>query len=95
MNCLTDVMEVVFTQAAWADYVAWQKQDKSILKRVNQLITDIQRHPYSGIGKPEKLKYQHQGSYSRRITKEHRLVYRVEDKKLCILSVKYHYATKS
>ncbi|MEE9451389.1 MAG: Txe/YoeB family addiction module toxin [Gammaproteobacteria bacterium] len=84
-------MQVTFSQAAWEDYLAWQKQDRKVLKKINQLIADIQRNPFTGIGKPERLKYQLQDYYSRRITSEHRLVYRVEDEVLYILSVRYHY----
>lgn len=85
-------MDIVFTQAAWKDYLYWQQNDKSILKKINQLIEDIRRDPISGLGKPEPLKYRLAGFYSRRITQEHRLVYKIErDNVLQIISVRYHY----
>ena len=72
-------MKVVFSRSAWDDYCHWQKTDKAILKRINTLIKDITRDPFDGIGKPEALKYSLSGYWSRRITDEHRLVYRVTD----------------
>ena len=81
----------VWSDHAWEDYVHWQTQDKKILKRINQLIKDIDRNGYEGIGKPEPLKYELQGFWSRRIDDEHRLVYRIEDNKIEILSCRLHY----
>ena len=81
----------VWSDHAWEDYVYWQTQDKKILKRINQLIEDIDRNGYEGIGKPEPLKYELQGFWSRRIDDEHRLVYRIEDNKIEILSCRLHY----
>ena len=81
----------VWSDHAWVDYVYWQTQDKKILKRFNQLIKDIDRNGYEGIGKPEPLKYELQGFWSRRIDDEHRLVYRIEDNKIEILSCRLHY----
>lgn len=81
----------VWSDHAWEDYLYWQAQDKKILKRINQLIKDIDRNGYEGIGKPEPLKYELQGYWSRRIDDEHRLVYRVEDNKIEILSCRLHY----
>ncbi|MBQ2761870.1 MAG: Txe/YoeB family addiction module toxin [Mailhella sp.] len=81
----------VWSDHAWEDYVYWQTQDKKILKRINQLIKDIDRNGYEGIGKPEPLKYELQGFWSRRIDDEHRLVYRIEDNKIEILSCRLHY----
>jgi len=81
----------VWSDHAWEDYVYWQTQDKKILKRINQLIKDIDRNGYEGIGKPEPLKYELQGFWSRRIDDEHRLVYRTEDNKIEILSCRLHY----
>ncbi|MBD2132762.1 Txe/YoeB family addiction module toxin [Sphaerospermopsis sp. FACHB-1094] len=69
----------------------WGKEDKKVFKKILELIKDIQREPFSGIGKPEPLKYELQGYWSRRITDEHRLVYKVEEDVLIILSCKYHY----
>ena len=81
----------VWSDHACEDYVYWQTQDKKILKRINQLIKDIDRNGYEGIGKPEPLKYELQGFWSRRIDDEHRLVYRIEDNKIEILSCRLHY----
>lgn len=80
-----------FTEAAWQDYVYWQGEDRKVLKRINRLIEDIKRHPFEGIGKPEPLKYQFSGAWSRRITDEHRLIYMVEDNQIYFLSFKNHY----
>ena len=81
----------VWSDHAWEDYLYWQTQDKKILKRINQLIKDIDRNGYEGIGKPEPLKYELQGFWSRRIDDEHRLVFRIEDDKIEILSCRLHY----
>jgi len=81
----------VWSDHAWEDYLYWQTQDKKFLKRINQLIKDIDRNGYEGIGKPEPLKYELQGFWSRRIDDEHRLVYRIEDNKIEILSCRLHY----
>ena len=81
----------VWSDHAWEDYLYWPTQDKKILKRINQLIKDIDRNGYEGIGKPEPLKYELQGFWSRRIDDEHRLVYRIEDNKIEILSCRLHY----
>jgi toxin YoeB len=82
---------ISFHTLAWEDYLYWQQTDKAILKRVHQLIRDIQRNPFEGIGKPEPLRHQWTGAWSRRITDEHRLVYRVEGDNLVILQCRYHY----
>lgn len=84
-------MKITFSKNSWEDYLSWQKEDKKILKRINQLIKDIQRTPFQGIGNPEPLKYDLSGFWSRRIDQEHRLVYRVYDQKILIYSCKYHY----
>jgi len=84
-------MKLIFTKNAWEEYTSWLKEDRKILKRINTLINDIQRHPYDGLGKPEPLKYDLAGYWSRRIDREHRLVYRVEETNLHIISCKYHY----
>ena len=76
---------------AWNDYLYWQGQDKKTLKRVNALIRDAMRSPFTGLGKPEPLKWELQGAWSRRIDSANRLVYMVEDGDLCILSVSDHY----
>ena len=76
---------------AWGEYLYWQTQDKKMLKRINQLIKDIKRNPFDGIGKPEPLKENLSGFWSRRIDEEHRIVYAVEDETVIIISCKGHY----
>lgn len=76
---------------AWDDYLYWQAQDKRILKKINQLLRDICRSPFEGTGKPEPLKENLSGLWSRRIDGEHRLVYAVEDKKIVVFSCRRHY----
>ena len=84
-------MSVIFSKNAWEDYTSWLTEDKKMLRKINELIKDIQRNPYSGIGKPEPLKYDLAGLWSRRIDREHRLVYQVSGKEVLIYSCKYHY----
>jgi toxin YoeB len=84
-------MNVSFTENAWEDYLYWQKMDKKIIKRINELIKDIKRNHFEGLGKPEPLKYDLSGKWSRRITEEHRLVYHVEGSNLIVYTCKYHY----
>jgi toxin YoeB len=84
-------MRIIFSKNAWEDYSSWLIDDKSMLKKINELIRDIQRTPFDGIGKPEPLKYDLAGCWSRRIDREHRLVYRVEDHDILIYSCRYHY----
>jgi toxin YoeB len=84
-------MNKIFTDHAWDDYVYWQSEDKKIIKKINELIKDIERNGHSGIGKPEALKHDLSGFYSRRITDEHRLVYSIQDQKINIISCRYHY----
>lgn len=84
-------MNKLFTDDAWKDYLYWQHLDKKKLKRIHQLIEDISRHPFEGIGKPEVLKHQLSGHWSRRIDKEHRLIYRIDGDNLIIISCRYHY----
>ena len=84
-------MRLTFTDESWEDYEFWQKNDKSKLKRINLLIKEIKRSPFDGIGKPEPLKFELQGCWSRRIDDEHRLVYEVKDDVLTIISCRYHY----
>ena len=85
------MMRIIFSQNSWEDYVSWQSEDKNMLKKINELIKDIQRTPYKGLGKPEPLKYDLAGFWSRRIDREHRLVYQVREKEILIHSCKYHY----
>jgi toxin YoeB len=80
-----------WTDAAWSDYVYWQTQDKKTLKRINKLIVDTKRSPFEGIGKPEALKENLSGFWSRRIDETNRLVYAVDDNVLTIISCRYHY----
>lgn len=84
-------MKLVFADAAWEDYLYWQKQDRRMLERINTLIREIQREPFAGIGKPEALKHALAGFWSRRITDEHRMVYRVENGALLIAPLRFHY----
>jgi toxin YoeB len=84
-------VKLIFSEIAWDDYQYWIKTDKKILKRVNNLIQDIQRSPFSGIGKPEMLKHGLSGYWSRRINDEHRLVYKIEAESVLIAQVRYHY----
>lgn len=84
-------MKILFAENAWEDYLYWQQNDKKVLKRINLLIGDIQREPFKGIGKPEPLKFNWSGYWSRRINKEHRLVYKVQDDTISIAQCRYHY----
>lgn len=84
-------MKIVFLTNGWEDYLYWQKQDRKILNKVNELIKDCQRSPFNGIGKPEALKNDLSGWWSRRITQEHRLVYRVENNMLYVAQCRKHY----
>ena len=82
---------LAWTNDAWADYVYWQAQDKKTLKRINKLITDTKRSPFEGIGKPESLKENLSGFWSRRVDESNRLVYAVNDSHITIISCRYHY----
>lgn len=84
-------MRLVWTLSAWDDYLWWQAHDRPIVKRINLLIQDILREPFDGIGKPEPLKANLSGYWSRRITAEHRLVYSATETKVMIVSCRYHY----
>jgi len=84
-------MKLLFADKAWDDYLHWQANDRQIVKRINELIKDIQRSPYQGIGKPEPLRHALSGYWSRRITDEHRLVYRVENQTILIAQARFHY----
>jgi len=84
-------MDIVFQTHAWEDYTYWQQQDKKILARINELIKDCVRAPFKGIGKPEPLKGDLSGCWSRRITDEHRLVYAIKENRLHILQCRFHY----
>ena len=84
-------MNLTFTESAWQDYLWFQEYNRQVLKRLNELIRDAQRSPFRGIGKPEPLKGELSGYWSRRITEEHRLVYAVSETSLTIISCRYHY----
>ena len=84
-------MKYTFVDESWEDYLYWQKTDMKILKKINNLLKDISRTPYEGIGKPEALKYKYQGFYSRRINQEHRLIYRVIEDEIQIAKCRFHY----
>lgn len=86
-------MKLLWTETAWDDYLFWQENDKKQLAKINTLIRDIKRSPYDGIGKPEPLKFDLAGKWSRRIDQEHRLVYEIIGKKetLVIYLCRYHY----
>ena len=89
-------MKLIFAEVAWQDYCDWQTQSeqavaKQMLKRINQLIQEIQREPFAGIGKPEPLKHALSGYWSRRINDEHRIVYKAENDALLIAQLRHHY----
>ena len=84
-------MNLVFSDRAWDDYQHWQETDRRMLRRVNELLKDIKRSPFDGIGKPEPLRHQLAGFWSRRIDSEHRLVYAVTQSGIEIASCRYHY----
>jgi toxin YoeB len=84
-------MRLVFSNNAWEGYLYWQSTDKKVLKRINALIKEIQRTPFEGVGKPERLRHGLAGYWSRRINDEHRLVYKVEDDAVLIAQLRYHY----
>lgn len=88
---MTDIEILAWTQEAWADYLYWQNQDCKTLKRINRLIVEVQRHPFEGIGKPEALKENLSGFWSRRIDDTNRLVYVVDGNRLTVISCRYHY----
>ena len=84
-------MKIIFSRNAWEDYNSWLSQDRKMLRKINDLIKDIQKIPFTGKGKPEPLKYDLAGLWSRRIDREHSLVYKVQNKDLFIYACKYHY----
>ncbi|MCB1784226.1 MAG: Txe/YoeB family addiction module toxin [Alphaproteobacteria bacterium] len=84
-------MKICFTPQSWEEYLYWQKTDKNILKKINALVKDIQRSPYEGAGKPEGLKHNLSGMWSRRIDREHRLVYEIRENDLIIIQCRFHY----
>lgn len=85
-------MKLYFVDESWEDYLYWQKTDKKVLNKINKLIKDIKRNPYDGLGKPEPLRHNYRGFWSRRIDAEHRLIYRVtDDEELWIVKCRFHY----
>ncbi|MFN4265335.1 MAG: Txe/YoeB family addiction module toxin [Aquabacterium sp.] len=84
-------MRLIFSDAAWEDYLYWQQQDKRMVERINKLIKETQREPFAGIGKPEPLKHALAGYWSRRITDEHRMVYKVDGDSMLLAQLRYHY----
>lgn len=84
-------MKITFSKNAWEEYISWQKEDGKVMKKINRLIKEIQRTPFEGIGNPEPLKFDLSGFWSRRIIREHRLVYQVAKNEVLIYSCKYHY----
>lgn len=86
-------MKILFTEGGWNDYLSWQVDDRRLLKRINQLIDDIRRNGHEGIGKPEPLRHELAGAWSRRINQEHRLVYVLDEQAdtVCVISCRYHY----
>lgn len=84
-------MKYVFTDESWDDYLYWKQTDKRKLKKINDLLKDISRHPFDGIGKPEPLKHKYAVFLSRRIDDEHRLIYRVEEDEIQIAKCRFHY----
>ena len=84
-------MKLIFADDAWEDYLFWQKQNKRMVERINKLIRETQREPFAGVGKPEPLKHALSGFWSRRITDEHRMVYKMVDGALLLAQLRYHY----
>ena len=84
-------MNKVFSKTSWEEYLYWHTEDKKVLKRINDLIRDIERNGNEGMGKPEALKYELSGFWSRRITDEHRLVYAIDEKNVFVVSCRGHY----
>ncbi len=84
-------MKSIFSDDAWDDYLYWQNNDRKIVERINKLIQEVKREPFSGRGKPEPLKHALSGFWSRTITDEHRMVYRVEADALLLAQLRYHY----
>ena len=87
-------MLVCFTENGWADYNSWQQEDKKTVKKINELLKDIDRNKYSGLGKPEPLSGDLSGFLSRRINDKDRLVYKVENNEIKVISCRYHYSDK-
>lgn len=86
-------MRFIFTEESWEDYIFWQRSDPKKAKRINELLKDISRNHFTGLGKPEPLKHKYSGFWSRRIDHEHRLIYAVEGEDILIAKCRFHYST--
>ena len=84
-------MKYVFVDESWEDYQYWQKTDKKMLLKINELLKDISRTPFTGLGKPEPLKHKYKGYWSRRINEEHRLIYKINEEEITIAKCRFHY----
>ena len=84
-------MRYIFVDESWEDYMYWQMTDKKIATKINDLLKDISRHPFTGIGKPEPLRFKYKGFWSRRIDAEHRLIYQVKGDEILIVKCRFHY----
>ena len=84
-------MKISWNNKAWEEYVKWQSEDKKVVKKINELIKDIERNGNEGIGKPEPLKHEFSGFWSRRITDKHRFIYRITEEKIIIIACANHY----
>ena len=84
-------MKLIFADEAWEDYLYWQKQDRRMVERINRLISETQREPFTGVGKPEPLKHALAGYWSRRINEEHRMVYKLDGDSLLLAQLRHHY----
>ncbi len=84
-------MKYIFVDESWEDYLYWQKTDKKKLRKINELLKDIARNPFDGIGKPEPLKHKYTGFWSRRIDSEHRLIYQYREDEILIAKCRFHY----
>jgi len=84
-------MKYIFVDESWEDYLYWQKNNKKYINKINDLLKDISRTPFTGLGKPEPLKHKYKGFWSRRIDKEHRLIYAVKDDEILIAKCRFHY----
>lgn len=84
-------MKLVFSERAWEDYLYWQATDRRVVCRIHQLLREIQRQPFAGVGKPEPLRHAFQGYWSRRIDDQHRIVYKIQGDAVWIAQLRYHY----
>ena len=84
-------MKILFVEESWEDYLYWQKTDKKKLRKINELLKEISRTPFEGLGKPEALRHKYSGFWSRRIDGEHRLIYRVIDDRIEVAKCRFHY----